>query len=261
MGRPSTIMVGMEQPTPEQWQKVVDNTGLVWFHVNRCKMTEDEREEAFADGCLGLARAAQLFDPDLGYTFATYALYWIRQAVSRGIEFRKEINYRAAKRDGREYVAPVSLDMPVAGLGDSDPSTLGDFVDDPRAHPESDSMAKVRLAVAVAAMRSAARDAIDLAIIDGISDQRGWQVTTAAEIGVTREAVRRRFHRLRQYALAADDGAGMLRGEFDPVEFQRQLLDDPSIALVEDPSVAATRRRRHEESAARRAATAEPVRV
>ncbi len=36
------------------------------------------------DGTLGLLRAAELFDPDLGLKFSTYATHWIRQGISRG---------------------------------------------------------------------------------------------------------------------------------------------------------------------------------
>jgi RNA polymerase primary sigma factor len=36
------------------------------------------------DGTLGLLRAAELFDPDLGLKFSTYATHWIRQGIFRG---------------------------------------------------------------------------------------------------------------------------------------------------------------------------------
>ncbi|MGQ7297905.1 sigma-70 family RNA polymerase sigma factor [Quadrisphaera sp. KR29] len=37
------------------------------------------------DGNLGLIRAADKFDPELGYKFSTYATWWIRQSIDRGI--------------------------------------------------------------------------------------------------------------------------------------------------------------------------------
>jgi len=37
------------------------------------------------EGNLGLARAADRYDPGKGYPFATYATWWIRQAITRAI--------------------------------------------------------------------------------------------------------------------------------------------------------------------------------
>lgn len=42
-------------------------------------------EDLVQEGNLGLIRAADSFDPDLGYKFSTYAIWWIRQAIQRAI--------------------------------------------------------------------------------------------------------------------------------------------------------------------------------
>lgn len=57
------------------------------------KMAYDRRfryrmdpEDLVQYGLMGLMRACDKFDPDWGTRFSTYAVWWIRQAISRGID-------------------------------------------------------------------------------------------------------------------------------------------------------------------------------
>lgn len=61
-------------------------------------------EVSFADiiqnGNIGLIRAVEKFDPDMGVNFSSYAVYWIRQSIIRGFlktNFKGSVSYRMAE--------------------------------------------------------------------------------------------------------------------------------------------------------------------
>lgn len=70
-------------PLPVSAVRAEDHVGLVHAYLARFNFSPLEREEAFAIGCEALVRAAEGFDPSLGWRFATYAWPSIWRAIQR----------------------------------------------------------------------------------------------------------------------------------------------------------------------------------
>lgn len=155
--------------TTEERAAVDANLGLVGFVLSGMirgtpsgRWVDDEYEDAWQDGVLGLMRATQKFDPALGYRFSTYATIWIRQTIQRGRMTARGLNYRAARRDGRDFELP----LPLHGDGQPDAPTLDDVLQGRDLEP------RVIDSVLLDAMRAEVAtwdlDEIDRAIVDGL---------------------------------------------------------------------------------------------
>lgn len=55
-------------------QRILDNLGLVHTCANRLRNRGVEYEDLVSAGCIGLCKAADRFDAQLGYAFSTYAV-------------------------------------------------------------------------------------------------------------------------------------------------------------------------------------------
>jgi RNA polymerase primary sigma factor len=64
---------------------MVHNMRLVWSIARTQDAGRLELEDVVQNGMLGLHRAVEKFDATQGYKFSTYATWWIRQSIQRGI--------------------------------------------------------------------------------------------------------------------------------------------------------------------------------
>jgi len=74
---------------------VTSNIGLVHFCVKdivgKRKLNSLSKEDLIQEGSIGLARAIDKYNPNMGSKFSTYAVYWIRAAVLRCIAERDDL--------------------------------------------------------------------------------------------------------------------------------------------------------------------------
>ena len=185
-------------------------------------------EDLVSEGMLGLQHAIHKFEPAKGYKFSTYAVWWIRQSMSRAIDTKASMIYmsgsaqqlarrayryiceheeRTGKRPTLEAVATefrtsvanlrlylshtqhlLSLDAPIMGTEKQDGSLL-DVIEDPRSTLEVNDLGDMeRLLPELMADLSATER--DIVERRYFYSERDTYDTIAKDHGVSRERIR-----------------------------------------------------------------------
>jgi RNA polymerase primary sigma factor len=209
---------------------IMANTRLVVSIAKRYQGQGVPFQDLIQEGNLGLMKAVNKFDPDLGYKFSTYATWWIRQSITRamanqsrtirlpvhmGDEVRKlyrtmqQLEQEHGRAPSLQEIAeameikpkrvrwimkvarhPLSLQRPV---GEEKDSELGNFVeDDETPHPpEATEQAILRDTLDQLLSTLSPREARILRLRFGLQDGHDHTLEEVGDrFGVTRERIR-----------------------------------------------------------------------
>ena len=84
----------------ERQALVESNLNLVWHFVHKLCKYEELKDDAFQEGCVGLMRAARLYDESRDATFSAFAGFEIQCSIRDFLFFNREIKLPDAQRKG-----------------------------------------------------------------------------------------------------------------------------------------------------------------
>jgi RNA polymerase sigma factor (sigma-70 family) len=93
-------------PSQDVWNRVTDHLDLIKKEIAKYYGGRLSPDDLFQEGILGLLRAAELYDPERGATFPTYAVYHIRNALQNAASDQR--NVIRQKRNVRELQRKIS---------------------------------------------------------------------------------------------------------------------------------------------------------
>ncbi|MFA6118102.1 MAG: sigma-70 family RNA polymerase sigma factor [Sphingomonas sp.] len=164
------------------------NVGLVYSYVTQftkfSPAGQSVHEDLCQEGCLGLFKAVQLFDPSKGCRFSTYATHWVKAYVSRYAQARiKPISTL------HDY-AVLDIDGPVSTGSHRKPQLLRDVLADEHAiTPETQVELKGMSWVAAESLQRYFSDAA-IEVLTGRLIEGRTLTEVGVDLGCSRERVR-----------------------------------------------------------------------
>ena len=192
-----------------------------------------DMDDLIQSGSMGLMKAAQKYDPDLGYRFSTYASWWIKQGITRAISdtgksiripvhvHEKILKIKRVRRDfeqdsGRLPTAGeiagitgipektvmdiLELPMDVVSLdkkiGEEDDSTIMDFIVDSSTAPMEDEMEKGALVVEMEEIINSTLSDREALVIRRRFGLDGGRICTLEEVGQELGVTRERIRQI-----------------------------------------------------------------